>query len=169
MNKRWWQWECVRDYRCIKCQFLKRWMCCETPSLLQTISSVTPAWMHWNGLTYPAEHIHTLWLIRNSGPWPTWVNKGAGETMTSNYLSARPQLHPDTQGAHPSRRDKDRAPLRQTAAGPYGGVCTQSLGLPLHTHTCISFTYTLHTVYACACTNCIQYKHVHVHRYLTQV
>lgn len=58
--------------------------------------------------------------------------QGAGKTMTSNYPSARPQLHPDTQGAHPACRDKDLAPLRQTAAGPYGGV-PRSLGLPLHT------------------------------------
>lgn len=53
--------------------------------------------------------------------------QGAGETMTSNYPSTRPLLHPDTQGAHPLRRDKDSALLRQTAVGPYGGVpCGQS-------------------------------------------
>lgn len=53
--------------------------------------------------------------------------QGAGETMTSNYPSTRPLLHPDTEGAHPLHRDKDSALLRQTAAGPYGGVpCGQS-------------------------------------------
>lgn len=41
--------------------------------------------------------------------------RGARQTMTSNYPSARTplpppatQLHPDLEGAHPSRRDKDR-------------------------------------------------------------
>lgn len=68
--------------------------------------------------------------------------------MTSNYHSARPQLHPDTQGAHPTRRDKDQAPLRQTAAGPYGGVPRRVWDYrytQYAPHTLISL---IHTVYA---------------------
>lgn len=75
--------------------------------------------------------------------------QGAGETMTSNYPSTRPLLHPDTQGAHPLRRDKDSALLRQTAVGPYGGVpCGQSgitvtvrIQLPICTETYIYTIY----------------------------
>lgn len=76
--------------------------------------------------------------------------QGAGETMTSNYPPARPQLHPDTQGAHPSRRDKERAPLRQTAAGPYGGV----------PHRVWDYRYTQYTLAYISLTHYIQEHNV---------
>lgn len=70
-------------------------------------------------------------LIRSSGPPDL---HGSARHLRNNDLKlsfspshpSPPRLHPDTEGAHPSRRDKDRggAPLRQTAARPYGGgVC----------------------------------------------
>lgn len=90
-----------------------------------------------NAPKWPHKPTYTHWLIRNSGPWPTWVNKGLAKQWPQIILQPAPQLHPDTQGAHPSRRDKDRAPLRQTAAGPYGGV----------PHRVWDYRYTVHATH----------------------
>lgn len=81
--------------------------------------------------------------------------QGAGETMTSNYPSARPQLHPDTQGAHPSRRDKDLAPLRQTAAGPYGGVPHRESGITVAHSTRSTHTHLDHIHIAYSTRRCV--------------
>ena len=92
-----------------------------------------------NALKWPLRPAYTLWLIRNSGPWPTWVNKGLAKQWPPIICRSAPQLHPDTRGTHPSCRDKDRAPLRQTAAGPYGGV----------PHRVWDYRYTQYTPHTC--------------------
>lgn len=136
----------------IKCQIWEMNVCGVTPSLLQTISSVTPAWMHQNGPTDPEAPTHAL-IAPQLWPLTYMGQQGAGETMTPNYPLARPQLHPDTQGAHPSRRDKERAPLRQTAAGPYGGVPRWRSGITVtHQVTLWHRTYSMyHTGYRKSC------------------
>lgn len=58
--------------------------------------------------------------------------------MTIIILQYAPQLHPDTEGAHPTRRDKGRDPPRQTAAEPYGGGGVQRDG---------DYRYDIHTTY----------------------
>lgn len=106
-----------------------------TPSLWPTVSSLTPAWMHWNGATMPA---YTHRLIRSSGPWPTWVNKGLAKQWPQIILQHAP-LYPLPQ---PSSTLTQRAPTphAETKTGDSSQTdsseaiwrdATQSLGLPL--------------------------------------
>ena len=131
-----------------------------TPSSLQTISSVTPAWMHWNSL---APHRRTCirfdWCATLApdlhGSTRGWRNND------NNYPSARPQLHPNTRGTHPSRREtKGEILSDRQQQGHMEGCRAEGLGLPLrsarhthtHTHTHTRIPYTLHILCVRACT-----------------
>lgn len=119
---------------------------CDTTQIsLQTISSVTPAWMHWNGLTDPEARIHVL---IDPGLWPlTYMGQQGGWRNNDLQLSFghRPrQPHPDTQGTHPLTPRQRRSSSQTDSSRDIWRGDTEGLGLLLHTHT---RTYHSHTHY----------------------
>lgn len=113
-----------------------------TPSLLQTISSVTTAWMHWNGLRKTQRRTYTLWVIRNSGPWPTWVNKGLAKQWPPIILQPAPSSTQTHRAPTPHAETKSELLSDRQQQGHMEGCHTESgITVTLSTHSLTSHSH----------------------------
>lgn len=101
-----------------------------------------------NALKWPRGAINTPWLIRNSGPWPTWVNKRLAKQWPPIILQPAPSSTQTHRAPTPHVETKSELLSDRQQQGHMEGGHTQS-GI---TVTRIRRIHTLYSVCIFTCT-----------------